>query len=287
MGNPMSLSTHLGLGLQRLPQGDAKQLFGSGDAAHAYEYVGVPKVKDLDPGELAVVARATERRVRTFAAGRICAHAALAARGSDRTPLLPDPAGQPDWPADAPGSIAHVDGYAIAAVLADPRLHVGIGVDAEALGAMSREVAQAIFTPAECRRLATLEADAWMAAATLMFCAKEAFYKAQFRLTGAWVDFHDLEVRIEPTGVSLHPASDHEPLAMLRWPLSVGHTVRRDVVVAAVLIPMASLATCGASSFKGRPGRSMGKRSTRPPGEPRLFDPGSYRSRGGCPPTLR
>ena len=233
----MTLSPPFTSGSQPLPPRDAVALFGSEDVAHAYEYVGVPKLDDLDPRELAVVARATERRVRTFAAGRLCAHAALAARGLSRAPLLPDPAGQPDWPAEAPGSIAHVDGYAIAAVVADLRAHVAIGVDAEALGAVSDEVVATIFTPAERNRLASLDADARMAAATLMFCAKEAFYKAQFRLTGAWVDFHDVEARIEPSGVSLHPASDHEPLAALRWPLSVGHTMRRGVVVTAVLIP--------------------------------------------------
>jgi 4'-phosphopantetheinyl transferase EntD len=229
----------LALGLQRLNSQDAVRLFGGEDVAHAYEFVGVPPLDQINPLELEVVARAVERRLHTFAAGRLCAHAALADRGADRAALLPDASGQPDWPAEAAGSIAHTDGYAIAAVLADTRLHVGIGVDAEALGAVSGKVSPAIFTEAERAYLATLDIQARTATATLIFCAKEAFYKAQFRLTGAWIDFHDVEVRVEPSGVSLHPVSDLKPLAALRWPLGIGHALRGNVMVAAMLIPAA------------------------------------------------
>lgn len=229
----------LALGLQRLNSEDAVRLFGGEDAAHAYEFVGVPPLGQVNPRELEVVARAVERRLHTFAAGRLCAHAALADKGADRVALLPDASGQPDWPVEAPGSIAHTDGYAIAAVLTDTRLHVGIGVDAEALGAVSGKVSAAIFTESERAYLATLDIEARTATATLIFCAKEAFYKAQFRLTGAWIDFHDVEVRVKPSGVSLHPVTDLKPLAAFRWPLGIGHAPRGDVMVAAMLIPAA------------------------------------------------
>jgi 4'-phosphopantetheinyl transferase EntD len=112
-------------------------------------------------------------------------------------------------------------------------------VDAEALGAVSGQVSPAIFTEAERAYLATLDSQARTATATLIFCAKEAFYKAQFRLTGAWIDFHDVEVRVTPSGVSLHPVSDLKPLAALRWPLGIGHALRGNVMVAAMLIPAA------------------------------------------------
>jgi 4'-phosphopantetheinyl transferase EntD len=213
-------------GLQRLNSQDAVRLFGGEDAAHAYEFVGIPPLDQVNPRELEVVARAVERRLHTFAAGRLCAHAALADKGAHRAALLPDASGQPDWPAEALGSIAHTDGYAIAAVLADPGLHVGLGVDAEALGAVNGKVSPAIFTEAERAYLASLDIQARTATATLIFCAKDAFYKAQFRLTGVWINFHDVEARVKLSGVLLHPVSDLKALAAFRWPLGIGHTLR-------------------------------------------------------------
>lgn len=224
-------------GLRQLPVNDVISLFGSEHTTYVYEHLGVPLLDNLDPRELAAVTGAALRRVHTFAAGRLCAHAALKARGMDRTPLLPRADGQVDWPAEAPGTIAHTDGYAIAAVLADPKLHVAIGIDVEVLGAVSDDVIEIAFTPAERERLGTLEAAARIRTATIMFCAKEAFYKAQFQLTGAWIDFHDVEVSVASTGISLHPTTNREALGMFRWPLSGGYAVREGVVIVATLIP--------------------------------------------------
>lgn len=233
----MTSSPFQGGGLRQLPVSDVISLLGSEDAAHVYEYLGVPLLDNSDPRELALVTGAALRRVHTFAAGRLCAHAALQAAGVDRTPLLSLADGQVDWPAQAPGAIAHTDGYAIAAVLADPKQHVAIGVDVEVLGAVSDDVMEMAFTPAERERLGVLKDDARILAATLMFCTKEAFYKAQFKLTGAWIDFHDVEVDVASTGISLRPAIDREALGVFRWPLSGGYTVRDGVVVVATLIP--------------------------------------------------
>src|SRR4051794_16151291 len=103
-------------GLRQLPAHDLIALFGNARIAYAYEFFGIPDAANIDSRELAFVGRAAKRRVHTFVAGRICAHAALAARGMDRPVLAPDERGVPRWPEEAPGSIAHTDQHAVAAV---------------------------------------------------------------------------------------------------------------------------------------------------------------------------
>lgn len=227
-------------GLHRISMCDTGILFGHETAAHAYEYIGHPSLDEVAAAQLDPVKCASIRRQRTFVAGRLCAHAALDARGFAPRLLLSEPTGQPAWPANAIGSIAHTEGYAIAAVLADERPESGLGVDVESANAVSRDLANILFTASERERLAALDDKAWLATAVLMFCAKEAYYKAQFTITGAWVDFHDVEVCVEPSAVLLRPASGLDALTAVQWPVAVGHTVRGDMVVTAVLLSRAS-----------------------------------------------
>ncbi len=228
------------IGLHRISMRDMGALFGHEAAAHAYEYVGHPGPDEVGAAQLDTVKCASIRRQRTFVAGRLCAGAALNARGFAPRPLLSEPTGQPAWPPSAIGSIAHTEGYAIAAVLADERPESGLGVDVESVSAVSRDLSSILFTASEKERLAFLDDKTWAAMAGLMFCAKEAYYKAQFTVTGAWVDFHDVEVCVEPGVVMLRPASDLDALAAVQWPVVVGHTMRGDMVVTAVLLSKAS-----------------------------------------------
>jgi 4'-phosphopantetheinyl transferase EntD len=72
---------------------------------------------------------------------------------------------------------------------------VAIGVDSEVVGAASRDIWETVCCAAEtawCHSLPTAEQAA---AVTLLFSAKEAYYKCQYPLTGEWMDFHDLHVQ--------------------------------------------------------------------------------------------
>jgi len=68
-----------------------------------------------------------------------------------------------------------------------------------------------------------------------MFGAKEAFYKAQFPVTEAWVGFHDVELVPDDEGFVLHQATDLEALDAFAWPLRALSIVRSGVVVTAVV----------------------------------------------------
>ncbi len=142
----------------------------------------------LDPGEAHLVAGAAPKRRREFAAGRACAHAALAQIGRDQAPLGRDEKGRPLWPAGLVGSITHTEGYA-AALVARAGDFRGVGLDAEHVGRVTPDLWPRLFDAAEREGLAPLPEP--MERATLLFSAKEACHKAgQERV----LRFHDLHV---------------------------------------------------------------------------------------------
>ena len=146
----------------------------------------------LFPEEEALVARATENRRKEFTAGRECARSALSALGVPAAPILRGYRGAPQWPDGIVGSIAHCAGYCTAAVARAQDL-VTIGLDAEPNAALPGGVLELISQPAERARLRELAAvSPGIGWDRLLFCAKEAVYKAWFPLTGRWLASDDL-----------------------------------------------------------------------------------------------
>jgi 4'-phosphopantetheinyl transferase EntD len=69
-----------------------------------------------------------------------------------------------------------------------------LGLDTEIAGAVKESLWPSICAEAELSWLGTLPRAERAAAVTLLFSAKEAFYKCQYPLTGDWLNFHDLVV---------------------------------------------------------------------------------------------
>jgi 4'-phosphopantetheinyl transferase EntD len=161
---------------------------------------GAAAAEPLLPGEEAAVARAVEKRKREFALGRTAARRAMGELGVPPSPLLRNSDGSVAWPPSVWGSITHADGICIAAA-ARREDHGGIGIDVEVRKRVRRELWSRITTAAEQAWLQTAT-DETMARdrATLLFSAKEAFFKAQFCRTRAWVGFLDAEVQISADG---------------------------------------------------------------------------------------
>ncbi len=147
--------------------------------------------------EAAAIARAVDKRKREFAWGRSCAASALSQLGFGRVALAPLPDRTVPWPHGAVGSITHADGY-VAAVATTTDVARGIGIDAEVKGRVHRALWKQIASEHEQAwfRAADTEAEA-LTRATLLFSAKEAFYKAQYCLSRAWVGFHDVALTVE------------------------------------------------------------------------------------------
>jgi 4'-phosphopantetheinyl transferase EntD len=164
----------------------------------AAEGFGDPPGGPLFPEEEAAIARAVPRRRSEFAAGRACARAALAQLGLPAVPIARGPRGAPQWPSGVVGSITHCDGYRASAV-AHARDVLTLGLDAEPAGALPDGVLDAVSLAEERDRLPGLAAAApdvpWD---RLLFCAKEAVYKAWFPLTGDWLGFEQAAITFAP-----------------------------------------------------------------------------------------
>lgn len=167
-------------------------------AACAESFGGSPGT-GLFAEEEALVARATAKRRQEFTAGRQCARSALAALGVPEAPIPRGYRGAPQWPDGIVGSITHCAGYCAAAVARTADL-VTIGLDAEPDAALPGGVLEMVSRPAERTRLRDLAA-AWPGTSwdRLLFCAKEAVYKAWFPLTGRWLGFADADITIDAT----------------------------------------------------------------------------------------
>ncbi|MFT3905559.1 MAG: 4'-phosphopantetheinyl transferase superfamily protein [Steroidobacteraceae bacterium] len=155
----------------------------------------------LLPEEFVAIQTAAPARIAEFAAGRQCAREALAVFGLPVAPLLRGRHRQPLWPEGVRGSITHTEGYCAAAV-APAAACAGLGIDAERCGRVGTDLWPALFGPAEIAALRALDPAQCALLATILFAAKEAFFKSQHALTGAIPEFHEVGFGLDvPPGV--------------------------------------------------------------------------------------
>jgi 4'-phosphopantetheinyl transferase EntD len=154
----------------------------------------------LFPAEEAIIRTAGPRRRAEFAAGRRCAREALAVLGLPTVPILPGPAGQPQWPDRVTGSITHCAGY-LACAVARVSDVAGIGIDAEPDAALPPGLIESVAGRAEVAWIARQASMTRQAAAAptmcwdrLLFSAKEAVSKLWYPLTGQWLGFSQFAV---------------------------------------------------------------------------------------------
>jgi 4'-phosphopantetheinyl transferase EntD len=167
-------------------------LFPPGVAAAELREKGDPSL--LLPEEAVHVGRAVAKRVQEFAAGRLCARQALAEFGIVDFPIRVADDRQAIWPDGLVGSITHTAGFC-AAVVAERRRIASVGLDSEVVGDVKGEIWPSICAPIETAWIDSLPAAQRAAAVTLIFSAKEAFYKCQYPVTREFLDF--LDVRVE------------------------------------------------------------------------------------------
>ena len=150
--------------------------------------------------EAAAVANAVAERRREFATVRCCAREALRQLGHPAVPLLPGAEGAPQWPAGVVGSMTHCAGYRAAAVARAGDL-LSVGIDAEPHAAITSEVLDLIQRDDERAHVRALkDSHPGLHWDRILFCAKEAVYKAWFPLTHRWLDFADVSTTLHPDG---------------------------------------------------------------------------------------
>ena len=189
---------------------------------HGAEMQDAGQTLSLPAQEEALVAGSADKRRRDFALGRCCARAALEKLGHGDWVVGKAANGAPLWPQGILGSITHTQDYA-AALVGEAGRFRGIGVDAERIGEVTQDLWARLFTPQERDHLMALNTTAQAVAATLIFSAKEACYKAW----GGAVPlaFRDIWVRPHTTGFTAQRGNQ----------MLYGHyAVEKDLLLAAV-----------------------------------------------------
>lgn len=144
----------------------------------------------LLPGE--ALSRAVPKRQREFSAGRAAARMAM---GRPDLPVPMQINRAPLWPVGICGSISHSD-TACLAIAAPTTLFKGLGVDLEPARPLDRVLWETVLTASEVERLKHVpEAEKGMTA-KLIFCAKEAGYKAQFTTSEQMFGFDQFNAMI-------------------------------------------------------------------------------------------
>jgi 4'-phosphopantetheinyl transferase EntD len=229
--NPAALSIPLGT------------LFPPGAVAADLRGAGNPEL--LLAGEATYVGRAVPTRVQEFAAGRLCARRALAEFGIVDFPIRVAEDRQPIWPDAFVGSITHTEGYGAAVVAERRRMHA-LGLDSEIVGRVKVPLWAAICTQSEIAWLRSLPPAEQAVAATLIFSAKEAFYKCQYPLTRERLNFLDAVVQAvtEPASTGTFSIRSTRRIAFedhVIMPLQGRYLLHEEEVTAGIAVPVEAM----------------------------------------------
>jgi 4'-phosphopantetheinyl transferase EntD len=238
--NPATLSPRLG------------SLFPPGAVAADLSGPGDPTL--LLAAEAMYMGRAVPKRVQEFAAGRLCARRALAEFGIVDFPIKVADDRQPIWPDSFVGSITHTAGFG-AAVVAERQSAAALGLDSEVVGDVNAEVWPRICVPAETAWVESLPAPEQAAAVTLIFSAKEAFYKCQYALVRERLNFHDARVEAVAWGTSggafrIHATRSIALRTRIALPLQGRYVFHEGFVTAGMGLAGAMDSTAKASTAK-------------------------------------
>jgi 4'-phosphopantetheinyl transferase EntD len=209
------------------------------DLASAEVYSDPPGLVPM-PEEEPLIARSVAKRRNEFITVRHCARIALGELGFAPVPILKGDKGEPCWPDGVVGSLTHCAGYRGAVVGRGAAVR-SVGVDAEPHDVLPDGVLGAISLPEERSELSALPGGVhWD---RILFCAKEATYKAWFPLTKRWLGFEDahitFDVDVDGSGGTFESAILIDGAALSGPPLTklAGRwSVQRDLVLTAIVL---------------------------------------------------
>lgn len=129
------------------------------------------------------------KRQSEFLAGRFLAHMAFDLLNYSVTSLPIGDQGEPIWPQNLFGSISHAQGRCICFVGQGRRKHIGIDIEKVAQGESFKAIVDETLNDREKKIIYDLKFFPPEVLATLIFSAKESFFKACFPIVGAYFGF--------------------------------------------------------------------------------------------------
>jgi len=148
--------------------------------------------------ETQIIQNASKHRQREFLEGRNCAHLALAQLNfTESIAILIGENREPLWPDQMVGSITHCDNYCAAAVT-DCKKVLGIGIDAELNKKLPNNLILTTQTKNEINLNKGLILENYENCINkLVFSAKESAFKFIYPFIQHYINFKDLEVRLD------------------------------------------------------------------------------------------
>lgn len=169
----------------------------SEDLAYSEAYSDPPGLAPLAE-EKPLIAKSVAKRRNEFITVRHCARIALGQLGVSSVPILKGEKGEPLWPEGVVGSLTHCTGYR-GAVVGRVGAVRSVGIDAEPHDVLPNGVLDAVSLPDERTEIPRV-LPAGLHWDRILFCAKEATYKAWFPLTKRWLGFEDARITFEADG---------------------------------------------------------------------------------------
>jgi len=150
----------------------------------------------LDPAEDECVRSAAPKRRLEFSTARHAIRQIMTTWGIPPQPVTIGADDQPIWPKPVHGSITHTRDLCWVALTRDPEIR-SIGIDIERRDRMHPGLWERITTDSERSTRACDTLPSGISANdfhSVIFSAKEAFFKCQYPLTSRWLGFKDVEL---------------------------------------------------------------------------------------------
>ena len=193
------------------------------------------ELAELTAEEAALLPRAHPRRILEYRGGRHCARAALARLGAKGVSVLRAEDRSPVWPTGFVGSITHTrsgeQGFCAAAVARSTDAR-GVGIDAELDEPLEEKLWDRILVASELAFIDAAPETERGYLGKLVFSAKEATYKAQYAVTGQYLEFEDVRVELDPSRRAFAAALARDAGAFEAGFTFHGRYARRDGLIA-------------------------------------------------------
>jgi 4'-phosphopantetheinyl transferase EntD len=161
------------------------------------------------------IRRSVPKRQAEFLFGRLAARQTLRQLGTKVVEIGTGSHRQPLWPPGIMGSISHSRGYAAALALPQAR-YAGVGLDIEGIAESSalEALLSTVIDESELHRLQAITPSCPLPKlVTLVFSAKESFFKAAFAQVARYFDFQAVQVCEVDLAASRLVLEVREPLA--------------------------------------------------------------------------